>query len=47
MGPYPRLSVGTDKGLVIVDTLTNKFVKGIGSEEELISEQFKTSVTSL
>ena len=34
----PRLSVGTKKGLIIVDILTNKVVEAITNEKQLLSE---------
>ena len=36
--PDPRLVVGTKKGLLVVDTLSNKLVEVIGSDKKLLGE---------
>ena len=33
-----RLSVGTDKGLIVLDVHTNNLIQVIGSEEKLLSK---------
>ena len=35
---HPRLSVGTKKGLLVVDTHSNKLVEVIGSDKKLLGE---------
>ena len=38
VNPHHRLSVGTKKGLLVVDILVNKVVEYIHSEEKLLGE---------
>ena len=33
-----KLAVGTNKGLIILDTLTNTLIQVIGSEKKLLGE---------